>query len=328
MIPAILHSPLLIWVENCFPGPWRLLFFFSPFLTLFSGTVLMSWEQGRGRGSSKDQRPLGSECRPGDPDPAPPDPPFPDLWHPFLWLGLNHYEPEVTALTSPGNLKCKGLTRRSVGAWQYPFIEFCLCLSSSSPHRVLSLHPWWADRLGSRHRDASHPRSTVSQRTLLPGNALVIRFLPCLVRKALDRGLQRKEAVLVICSEEVARSIVPNVTPHLEHIDRFFNGSVVILISVGLWGGQEKKAAWGIHLGAGCLRTMLAQARVCLSLWGTSFSRFHVDAGKATSGFTCSLAKGRAPACLTWLLTSLPCKTGPLAVAIARVEKPSYFTDS
>lgn len=126
-----------------------------------------------------------------------------------------------------------------------PVIEFCLCLRSSSPHRVLSLHPWWADGVGSRHRDASHPWSTVSQRTLLPGNALVIRFLPWLARKVLESGLQRKEAVLVICSEEVARGIVPNVTPHLGHTDRFLNGSIVDLISVGLRGGQEKKAAWG-----------------------------------------------------------------------------------
>lgn len=112
---------------------------------------------------------------------------------------------------------------------------------------MLSLHPWWADGIGSHHPDASHPRSKVSQRTLLPGNALVIRFLPCLARKVLDRGLQRKEAVLVICSEEVARSIVPNVTSHLGHIGRFFGGSIVDvdLISVGLRGGQEKKAGWG-----------------------------------------------------------------------------------
>lgn len=111
MIPAILHSPLVIWVEICFPGPWQPLSFFSPFLTLFSGTVLMSWEQGRGRGSSKDQRPLESECHPWDPDPAPPEPPFPDLWHLFLWLGLTHYEPEIIALMSPSNLKGKGLAR-------------------------------------------------------------------------------------------------------------------------------------------------------------------------------------------------------------------------
>lgn len=75
----------------------------------------------------------------------------------------------------------------------------------------------------------------------------VITFLPCLARKVLERGLQRKEGELVICSEEVARGIVPNVTPHLGHTGRFFNGSVVDvdLISVGLRGGQEKKAAWG-----------------------------------------------------------------------------------
>lgn len=47
----------------------------------------------------------------------------------------------------------------------------------------------------------------------------VIRFLPCLALKVLDWGLQRgKVAVLVICSEEVARSIAPNVTPHRGHI--------------------------------------------------------------------------------------------------------------
>lgn len=54
----------------------------------------------------------------------------------------------------------------------------------------------------------------------------VIGFLPCLALKVLDRGLQREreEAVLVICPEEVARSIVPNVTPHLGHIYRFSMG--------------------------------------------------------------------------------------------------------
>lgn len=46
MMPAILRSPLLIWVEICFPGPWLLLSFFSPYLTLFSGTVLMSRAEG------------------------------------------------------------------------------------------------------------------------------------------------------------------------------------------------------------------------------------------------------------------------------------------
>lgn len=59
----------------------------------------------------------------------------------------------------------------------------------------------------------------------------VIRFLPCLAPKVLDWGLQRgKVAVLVICSEEVARSIVPNVTPHLGHIYWFSMGPLWLWI--------------------------------------------------------------------------------------------------
>lgn len=61
-----------------------------------------------------------------------------------------------------------------------------------------------------------------------------------------------------------------NVTPHLGQIDRLSMGPVVAgdLISLGLRGGQEKKAAWGQPLPWESWGLSgphwLAQARVCL----------------------------------------------------------------
>lgn len=63
------------------------------------------------------------------------------------------------------------------------------------------------------------PGQWVSQRTLLPGNVVGDQISTLLALKVLDWGLQKgKVVVLVIFCEEVARSTVPNVTPHFGHI--------------------------------------------------------------------------------------------------------------
>lgn len=165
------------------------------------------------------------------------------------------------------------------------------------------------------------PGQWVSQRTLLPGNAARDQISTLLGPEGSGlRPAERESGCLVICSEEVARNRVPKCNPTpCTHL-LFFNGAVVTvdLISVGLRGGQEKKAAWG--------QTVPWELGVLAPNWPreafASTSGVHYSPGSMLREWLLTLAYSPCKQQSVPCLTSLPCDTGALAVAVAQEEKP------
>ena len=94
---------------------------------------------------------------------------------------------------------------------------------------------------------ASSHCSPISQRRLLPGNAVGDPISAWLGPVGSGSGPTGREGGQPDPSLSGGGQEPGNMTPHLGQIYRLSMGPVVAgdLISLGLQGGQEKKAAWG-----------------------------------------------------------------------------------